>query len=383
MKKVLINGDIGYDWFSEDGGVTAKTITRQLEGLDAGEDIQITINSAGGSVYEGIVIFNMIRDYAKAHSISVVIDCMAMSIASYIALAARTVDAKAKITALENSIFAIHNPYMYMRGDYRDMKKMSDYLEKITVVYASAHIAVSGKTEKEIRSAMDDETFYVGQEIQSAGFANDFEAAANTETGPAESPAARHDNAVITAKIALNKTIERAQEAEAKNAAAFYDDLKKAAALFAYNNAPKPAAASGGKPGEKINANPGGSMTLEELKAQNKELYEKIFALGETAGLEKERARVNAHLLLGEKSASLALAAKHIKAGVSTSDEAVQAEYFAAKMDAAHINARSADDPGDIHTGGEGGGAPDDAKLEAAFRNGAMGKDTRGRSWLE
>ena len=77
--------------------------------------------------------------------------------------------------------------------------------------------------------------------------------------------------------------------------------------------------------------------TPEELLAQNKELYDAVFALGEKAGIEKERARVNAHLLLGEKSESLALAAKHIKAGVSTSDETVQAEYFAARLDKGRI----------------------------------------------
>jgi ATP-dependent protease ClpP protease subunit len=382
MKEVLINGDIGYGWFSEDGGVTVKSITRQLEGLAAGEEIRLSINSAGGSASEGFVIFNLLRDYAKTHTVSVVIDCMAMSIASYIALAARTVDAKAKITARENSIFAIHNPYMYTHGDYRDLKRMSDYLEKITSVYASAHIAVSGKTEKEIRAAMDNETFYVGQEIEAAGFANDYEAASSPETENPESPAARRDNIIITAKFALNRAIENAQKAEAKNPAAYNSGLEKAVALIA----PNTPAAPGAKPGEEININLGGTMKPEELLAQDKELYDAIFALGEKAGIDKERARVCAHLLLGEKSESPALAAKHIKAGVSTSDETVQAEYFAAKLDKGRISARNDDNLGDIHTGGEGGaggGPEDDARISAAFDKGFAGKDLGGRPWTE
>jgi ATP-dependent protease ClpP protease subunit len=260
MKEVSINGDIGYDWFSEDGGVTVKSITRQLEGLAPGEEIQISINSAGGSASEGFVIFNLIRDYAKTHPISVIIDCMAMSIASYIALAARTVNAEAKITARENSVFAIHNPYMYTHGDFHQLKKMSDYLEKITVVYASAHIAVSGKTEKEIRAAMDNETFYVGQEIEAAGFANDYEAV--SENPGTESPAAARDNAVVTAKFALNRAIEKTQKAEAENPAAYNSGLEKAAALIT----PNTPAASNISPGEKINCNSGGFMkTPEEI----------------------------------------------------------------------------------------------------------------------
>jgi hypothetical protein len=307
---------------------------------------------------------------------------MAMSIASYIALAARTVDAKAKITARENSIFAIHNPYTYTHGDYRDLKRMSDYLEKITSVYASAHIAVSGKTEKEIRTAMDEETFYVGQEIEAAGFANDYEALPNGENENTESPAAYRDNIIITAKFALNKTVEQAQKAEAKNPTAYYSDLEKTAA-FIIPNTP---AASNTKAGEKININLGGTMKPEELLAQNKELYDAIFALGEKAGIDKERVRVCAHLLLGEKSESLALSAKHIKAGVSTSDETVQAEYFAAKLDGNRISARNADDVGDIKTGGENGmgdSPEDDARINAAFEKGFSGKDLGGKPWTE
>jgi ATP-dependent protease ClpP protease subunit len=381
MKEVLIDGEIGYNWW-DDSGITAKSVEGQLEGLAAGEDIKITINSPGGSVYEGIVIFNLIRDHAKTHPISVRINCMALSVASYIALAARMVDKNSKITVCENSIFAIHNPYTYASGDYRKLQKMAAYLEKITHVYASAHIAVSGKSEKEILAAMDDEAFYVGQEIVEMGFANDFEEFAETESdeeAAMESPAARHDSTIINAKLAINKVVEKASEAMAKNTTAFYDDMKKAVALF--NPAPKPLAAQGAKPGEKINITLGGSMTPEELMAQNKALYDAVFALGEKAGHEKEKARVSAHLLLGEKAGSLALAAKHIKAGVSTSDETVQAEYFAARLDRGRIEARGADDPGDVHTGDEGGAGMDDAKLEAAFNLGLAGKDTGGKSW--
>lgn len=124
-------------------------------------------------------------------------------------------------------------------------------------------------------------------------------------------------------------------------------------------------------------------MTIEELKAQNKTLYDAVFALGEEAGLDKERARVNAHILLGEKSGSLELAAKHIKAGVSSGDETAQAEYFAAKMDKAHIDAREKDDPGAINTSGGSGGADDDAKQEAAFNNGLKGLDVGGKPCRE
>jgi ATP-dependent protease ClpP protease subunit len=379
MKEVLIDEDIGFSWW-DGSGITAKGIQEQLKELADGEDIKITINSTGGSVYEGIVIFNLIRDYAKTHAVSVHINCMAMSIASYIALAARTVDKNAAVYVSENSIVVIHNPYSWASGDYRKFQKQADYLEKLAVIYGAVHASVSGKSEKEIRAAMDAETFYVGKEIQDMGFANHFEEISETaqdENAPGEYSASARDRLIINAKIAIDKTMAKEREAGIKNAAAYNSGLEKAAALFV----PKTPEAPNKRPGEEINL--GGSMTPEELLAKDKGLYDAVFALGEKAGTEKERARVNAHLLLGEKAESLALAAKHIKAGVSTSDETAQAEYYAAAMDKARIEARNADNVGDVRTGGEKGGAADDEKLNAAFDLGYSGKKVGGEPWTE
>jgi hypothetical protein len=306
---------------------------------------------------------------------------MAMSIASYIALAARTVDKNAAVYVSENSIVAIHNPYSWASGDYRKFQQQADYLEKLAVIYGAVHASVSGKSEKEIRAAMDAETFYVGKEIQDMGFANHFEKISETaqdENDPGEYSASARDRLIINAKIAIDKTMAKEREAGIKNAAAYNSDLEKVVALFV----PKTPAASNKRPGEKINL--GGCMkTPEELQAQNKELYDAVFALGEKAGIEKERARVNAHLLLGEKAESLALAAKHIKTGVSISDETVQAEYYAATLDKARIAARNGDNVGDIQTGGEQGGAVDDVKLNAAFEAGYSGRKVGGEPWTE
>jgi hypothetical protein len=189
----------------------------------------------------------------------------------------------------------------------------------------------------------------------------------------------------VNARAAVERAIEREYSERNKN------DLEKAVALFDHNIF-KPPAAQGSKPGEKITVNlGGGSMTPEELLAKDKGLYDAVFALGEKAGLEKERARVNAHLMLGDKTGALTIAAKYIKSGVSTSDETAQAEYYAAKLDAVRLGDRDVDNVGDLHTeegAGTGaapgsGGGVDDEKLLAAFKNGYAGKDARGKSWAE
>jgi len=59
MKTVKIDGEIGYSWWTG-SGVTAKTVKQQLEGIRDGEEIEVEIDSPGGSVYEGVRIFNLI-----------------------------------------------------------------------------------------------------------------------------------------------------------------------------------------------------------------------------------------------------------------------------------------------------------------------------------
>jgi len=372
MKTVLIDDKIGYNWW-DGSGVTAKKVKQQLDGILDGEDIYIEINSPGGSVYEGAVIFNLIRDYAKSHPVSVRINCLAMSMASYIALAARTVDKDSKITVCDNSIFMIHNPWMYTWGDYRELKKDSEYLEKLAAMYGSVHCIASGKSERDIRKAMDEGTFYVGKEIIDAGFANEYEAFSGEDNDDVAASANKYtpnaldrDTLVRNAKTTANEAMEVARAAGQKNGKAYRSDLEKAVAFYQVSTPP---AAAGG---EIITSGGGGNMKPEELLAKHKDCYDAVFALGEKAALKKERARVQAHIMLGKEAGALDTAVKYIEGGDSSMDEKIRAEYLALSMKKNRLQARYDDEIGDISPGGD---EKADAKaIGDAFRAGLRGK---------
>ena len=63
-------------WFD---GITAAQVTEALAGLKDGETLELSINSPGGDVYEGIAIFNTIREVAKTHPVVVTINGLAAS----------------------------------------------------------------------------------------------------------------------------------------------------------------------------------------------------------------------------------------------------------------------------------------------------------------
>jgi ATP-dependent protease ClpP protease subunit len=382
MIRVSINKEIGRYW-----GISETDISEQLKAATPGEEIEILINSPGGEVYEGIAIFNLIREYAKSHNIIIRINGLAASMASYIAIAARTIDKNSKIIVSENSIFLIHNPWNIIMGDYRELTKAAEYLERLAAISGSTYAYVSGKTEKETRALMDAETYFVGNEIIENGFANEFEQINKTE----EAFESDRNALIVNAKLRIEKTIEK-MRATAKA------DLEKAAALITETFLPPGAPggitksvertapvnnAGGGvhfsspseSPGETDPA--GGMMNKDELKAKYPELYAAIYGEGKEAGAKEERERVEAHLKLGEDSGSMKVAAQFIREGKSIMEDKVQAEYLSARMNNGALKAREQDNPPPLNPPA-GGGADDDAALEAAWNHGIAGKDTQG-----
>jgi ATP-dependent protease ClpP protease subunit len=384
MIEIYINDEISSSPYF---GITETMIAEKLSTATPGEEIILKINSPGGSVYAGISIFNIIRETAKTHPVTVRVTGIAASMASYIALAARTVNKESKIIVSENAVFLIHNPWQIAIGDYREFFKAAEYLEKLAAMTGSTYAYVSGKAEKEIRALMDEESYFVGQEIIESGFGNEFEQINKTD----ETFELDRNNLIINAKLRIEKTIEK-MRATAKA------DLEKAAALITETFLPpgapggitksveRPASVSnagGGahfsspsaSPGETDSA--GGMMNKDELKAKHPELYAAIYGEGKEAGAKEERERVEAHLKLGEDSGSMKVAAQFIREGKSVMEDKVQAEYLSARMNNGALKAREQDNPPPINPLA-GGGADDDAALEAAWNHGIAGKDTQG-----
>jgi ATP-dependent protease ClpP protease subunit len=377
MIKIVIDDEIGV-W-----GITATYISECLKGIANGEEIEIVINSPGGSISEGIAIFNIIRGYAKTHPVSVFVNGLAASMATYIALAARSVDRESKITVSENSIFIIHNPYQYGGGDYREMKKRADFLERLTIMFATTYVAITKQEIDKIRLAMDEETYYIGQEIITAGFANNYEQI-NTENNDTQN---MRETLIINAKMAIETAGKKAAEKEGagdyeKAVALLQETFNKGEGMNAGQGTPKttgvhPEPENKQTPaGDISHTGKGDTMTPEELLQKYPECYKAVMALGEKAAIDKERERVNAHLKLGEKAGSLETAAKYIRDGASVMSDEVQSEYVSLWMNKKNIDDRNADNPPNLQAGGDG--SEDDAKAMAAFEAGYVNKNYEG-----
>lgn len=160
--EVLIYDQIGNGFFTE--GVTAKNFVNDLNNLGDVDEIDVRINSPGGSVIEGIAIYNALERHSA--KINVHIDGAALSMASGIAMAGDT------INMAENAMMMVHNPIGGGFGEASDLRKQANVLDKLKDSLTVAYVNRTGKTKDEISDLMTAETWMDADEAVKSGFAD-------------------------------------------------------------------------------------------------------------------------------------------------------------------------------------------------------------------
>lgn len=159
--EVFIYGDIGESWWDET--VTAKAFVKEIAALDV-ENLTVRINSVGGSVPDGIGIYNALKRHPAA--VTVAIDGTAMSIASLIAMAGDTVE------MAENAILMIHAPWTYAAGNSAEMREKADMLDKWAAAMATSYAAKTGKDHADVLALLTDgvDHYFTAAEALDAGY---------------------------------------------------------------------------------------------------------------------------------------------------------------------------------------------------------------------
>jgi ATP-dependent protease ClpP protease subunit len=160
---VYIYGNIGDRW-NEDG-VIASDLVRDLAALDVGT-INLRINSYGGSVPDGLAIYNALRRHKAA--VAVHVDGVAISCASYIAMAGDT------ITMAKNAQMMIHAPWTFAYGNSAELREQADVLDRYAKAMASAYADKSGKSMEDALAILTDgkDHWFLADEAVAEGFAD-------------------------------------------------------------------------------------------------------------------------------------------------------------------------------------------------------------------
>ena len=157
VTEVLFYDEIGW-W-----GITADDFARELATITTPE-ILLRVNSPGGEIFDGIAIYNALREHPA--KVTTRVDALAASMASLVALAGDTVE------MADNAFFMVHNPWSVVIGDSAAMRQEADLLDKLSGSLVSAYVARSGKPEDEVRGLMDAETWMSAAEAVDFGFAD-------------------------------------------------------------------------------------------------------------------------------------------------------------------------------------------------------------------
>lgn len=125
-----------------------------------GKDINIYINSPGGSVFAGIAIYNMIKRSKGRKTVH--IDGLAASIASVIAMCGD------EIIMPSNAFLMIHKPWSVCMGNAEEMRNTAESLDTIergiTEIYRE-NLIDEGKIEK-IKALMAEETWLTAEKAR-------------------------------------------------------------------------------------------------------------------------------------------------------------------------------------------------------------------------
>lgn len=143
-------------------GIRAEDFVQDLRGLQG--DIDLHLNTAGGSVFDGVTIYNALRSHQGKKTVTV--DGLAASIGSVIAMAGD------EVNMAPGSQMMIHEGYAMTQGNSEDMRKSAEVLDRTSNEIAGFYSRKTGKPAADWRVAMKQETWYNAQEAVDAGLAD-------------------------------------------------------------------------------------------------------------------------------------------------------------------------------------------------------------------
>lgn len=163
---IYVYSAVDRSWNDEDDSVSASDFQRELAKYPQAKQINVYINSIGGSVMEGTAIYTQLKRH-KA-KVTAYVDGFACSIASVIAMAAD------EVVMGKASYLMIHNPWTWGSGNAKEFRKLADTLDKLSEGVRLAYTEKCGDklTEEKLTELLDEESYITASEAVEWGFAD-------------------------------------------------------------------------------------------------------------------------------------------------------------------------------------------------------------------
>lgn len=159
--EIVLYGAIGQSWFED--AISAKQFSDILKEVpDTVKNITLRINSPGGDVFDGIAIYNRLKQHPA--KVTCYIDGLAASIASIIALAAD------EIIMGEGALYMVHLPWTMAMGNRNDLENTVNRLMDVEEQLITIYRAKTKMDRQEIRAMLEKETWLDANQAIELGF---------------------------------------------------------------------------------------------------------------------------------------------------------------------------------------------------------------------
>ena len=155
---IMIYGPIGSD------GYTVTDLNQALDEIGNASEIIVRINSPGGEVSEGTAIYNRLKELSA--NITVYIDGIAASIASFVAMAGN------QIIMPKNTFLYIHKPMTRIDGNSDDLEQARNVLDSMEESLISAYSEKSKLNHEEIKEIFSKGSWITADQAKEYGFAD-------------------------------------------------------------------------------------------------------------------------------------------------------------------------------------------------------------------
>lgn len=162
--EIFLLGSIGKSWW-DDSGISEQEVRDALSVISRGTPVTVHINSEGGSVKEGLGIYNAFKD--RKDDVTCRVAGYALSIASVLPLGA------GKVISPKSAIWMTHKAWSWASGNSDDMQRQVDMLKEHDETLAEIYAAETGKTAEEWKQLMQAETWIRGSKAVEFGLADE------------------------------------------------------------------------------------------------------------------------------------------------------------------------------------------------------------------
>jgi ATP-dependent Clp endopeptidase proteolytic subunit ClpP len=162
--EIMIYDAIGKSFWDDDA-VSASSFIAALADLGDVPEIKLRINSPGGDVFDGVAIYNAIKNH-KA-KVTAHVDGIAASAASFVAMAAD------KIVMPSNAFMLVHNASGFAMGQADDMLAVAADLQRIDKSMSATYAARTGQTAAKVKALMKEDRLMDATEAKALGYADE------------------------------------------------------------------------------------------------------------------------------------------------------------------------------------------------------------------